>query len=123
MSFSYPHDGSQGACARGCSYPLKTAELVRNDSSTEILAIYSGKHRRGRDTLYAMSSCTDHNMTVDDCMYFTQVDDFPDLRSKLGLITANIIDEINYQHVRCVKGPWLGFLLLLVPLLVMLMLT
>jgi len=120
MSFTYR--GSQGSCARGCSYPLETAAIVRNISNTEILAIYSGKRKKGRDTLYAMSSCTDYQMPVDDCMYFTQVDDFPDLRSKLDLITANIIDEINYEHVRCVKGPWLGFLLLLVPLLVMLML-
>jgi len=120
MSFTY--HGHYGSCARGCSYPLQTASEVRNFSDTEILAVYSGRKTRGRDTLYNMSSCRDYDMPVDDCMYFTQVDDFPDLHAKLDNITNKIIDEINYTHVKCVKGPWLGFLLLLIPLVVMLML-
>lgn len=127
MSNSYT--GRLGPCSRGCSDPLESADEVKVFNDTEILAIYAPNPRtpewrrnRGRDTLYDMSSCRDYNMTRETCTYFTQVYDFPDLHAKTENITAKIVDEITRQHVKCVKGPWLGFLLLLVPLLVMLLL-
>merc|ERR1719433_2535457 len=112
MSYSashLPHGWHQkyGDCARGCSDPIEASEIVKAFNDTEIMAIYSGTRASGRNTLYAMSSCVDYNMTVDDrdrCDYFTQVDDFPDLRHSIKNLTEGIVAEVSKTHVQCVKG-------------------
>jgi len=121
MSYSY-HGAKWGQCARGCSDPIEASNEVKTFNDTEIMAIYSGHRDGGKQTLFQMSSCLDYDQEVDDCLYFTQVDDFPQLHAKTSNITAKIVESITREHVKCVKGPWLGFLLLLVPLLVMLLL-
>jgi len=112
-----------GECARGCSDPIEAATEVKSLNNTEIMAIYSGSRAQGKSTLYQMSSCDSLDLVQEEeCDYFTQVDDFPDLRHKVANLTEGIVEQITRTHMKCVKGPWLGFLALLIPLIVMIFL-
>ena len=103
-----------GDCARGCSDPvwfslnitswhdgveIQSAYEVKTFNDTEILAIYSGYSQEGMDALYQMSSCIDYAQDIDQCLYFTQVNDFPDLRHKT---------ECNWCYIYIVMISWLS---------------
>lgn len=101
------------------------SSMLRNQYDIKIMGIMvtSDDDGTGIDALESVSSCADSNSTGSDgCIWFADFADFDtfnDNAEEIAESLADTIGEANIENRRseCVKGPWLLFLLLLLPLL------
>jgi len=99
--------------------------ILRNDWGIYIMGIMvtSDDDGTGIEALESVSTCADMNDTASDgCIWFADFADFDTFVENAEGIAESLADTVgqaNIEHRQsdCVKGPWLIFLLLLLPLL------
>merc|ERR1719397_66435 len=88
--------------------------------------VSSGGDGRGQEALQSVSSCDEVSSDeLENCTWYTEFDDFETFESHSQEIANNLAETVvpigvERFDVMCVKAPWLGFLALLIPLLVVL---
>jgi len=104
------------------------ADNIRNIYNVSIMGIMvsSGGDGRGQEALQSVSSCDEVSSDeLENCTWYTEFDDFETFESHSQEIANNLAETVvpvgvERFDVMCVKAPWLGFLALLIPLLLVL---
>jgi len=104
------------------------AENIRNVYNVSIMGIMvaNGGNGRAQAALKSVSSCDDFSYNeLGNCTWYAEFDDFETFLSHSKGIANSLTETVlpigveRYETI-CVKTPWLGFLLLLLPLLAVL---